>query len=312
MVIVDERLSRGLVRAETLGLTDALNRYAGDVLKTFYEGVIPHFEKHNRLTLPEMQAIADDLDKKARSAFSPLWCDMELLPPTRGRPQSGSYEMLHYWINPKPVEGTSNRLMMVAMFSAWGTRKQISLRAHDTLTSFYEHAAQRLLQRCGSREAAVRAIGQRLVDTIIFPTLALHDAPEALADTEFPIPFMNGLLLGRFIRRSAQKSDGESRTISRGGWGRRGVCLGTSLEYVVKTYIGPEEISERQKATAKLIDDWLAVHEEEALTIRRYIGYKLGTLWDNGHMSRQDFDALRADFWRMRDEVLTGTPNGLL
>lgn len=303
MVIVDERLSRGLVRAETRGLTDALNRYAGDVLKTFYDGVIPHFEKRNRLTLPEMQAIADDLDKKARAAFSPLWCDMELLPPTRGRPQSGSYEMLHYWVNPKPVEGTSSRLMMIAMFSAWGTRKQISLRAHDTLTSFYEHAAHRLLQRCGSREAAVRAIGQRLVDTIIFPTLALHDAPEVLADTEFPIPFMDGLLLGRFIRRSAQKSDGESRTIWRGGWGRRGVCLGTSLEYVVKTYIGPEEIGQDQILIARRIEDWLAAHHDEAETIRRYIGYKLGTLWDNGHMSLQDFDSLRDEFWKLHSEI---------
>ncbi|MBF2717680.1 hypothetical protein [Agrobacterium vitis] len=310
MVVVDERLSRGLVRAETRGLTDALNRHAGDVLKTFYDGVIPHFEKHNRLTLLGMQAIADDLDKKARAAFSPLWCDTELLPPTRGRPQSGSYEMLHYWINPKPVDGNSSRLMMIAMFSAWGTRKQIALRAHDTLTSFYEHAAQRLLQRCGSREAAVRAIGQRLVETIIIPTLALHEAPQSLADTEFPIPFMNGLLLGRFIRRSTEKIDGESRMIGRGGWGRRPVNLQASLEFVVKTYIGPEEIKQDQELIARRIEEWLAAHQGEAETIRRYIGYKLGTLWDNGHISRQDFDGLREDFWKLHSEI-TAVQEGL-
>ncbi|MFB9948875.1 hypothetical protein ACFFP0_08450 [Rhizobium puerariae] len=303
MVVVDERLSRGLVRAETRGLTDALRQHTGDVLKAFYDGVIPHFEKRNRLTLFEMHAIADDLDKKAKAAFSPLWCDMERLPPTRGRPQSGSYEMLHYWINPKQVEGTSNRLMMIAMFSAWGTRKQISMRAHDTLTSFYEHAAQRLLQRCGSREAAVRAIGQRLVETIIIPTLALHDAPESLADTEFPIPFMNGLLIGRFIRRSTEKADGESRTIWKGGWRSRSVNLGASLEFVVKTYIGPEEITESQERTARQVEDWLAARQGEAEIIRRYIGYKLGTLWDNDHMSREAFESLVRNFWGLHGNV---------
>jgi hypothetical protein len=303
LVIVDERLSRGLVRAEARGLTDALNQNTGDVLKAFYDGVIPQFEKRNRLTLSEMHAIADDLDKKAKAAFSPLWCDMERLPPTRGRPQSGSYEMVHYWINPKQVEGTSNRLMMIAMFSAWGTRKQISMRAHDSLTSFYEHAAQRLLQRCGSREAAIRAIGERLVETIIIPTLALHDAPDSLADTEFPIPFMNGILIGRFVRRSPGKVDGESRTIWKGGWRSRSVNLQTSMEFVVKTYIGPDEITERQQWTARQVEDWLAVHWNEAEIIRRYIGYKLGTLWDNGHMSREVFERLSGQFWNLHGQV---------
>ena len=307
MVIVDERLSRGLVRAEARELTDALNQHTGNVLKAFYDSVIPQFEKRSRLTLPEMYAIADDLDKRAKAAFSPLWCDMERLEPTRGRPQSGSYEMLHYWINPKQVEGTSNRLMMIAMFSAWGTRKQISMRAHDTLTSFYEHAAQRLLQRCGSREAAICAIGERLVETIIIPTLALHDAPDSLADTEFPIPFINGILIGRFVRRSPGKVDGESRTIWKGGWRSRSVNLQTSMEFVIKTYIGPDEITERQQSAARQVEDWLAAHRSEAEIIRRYIGYKLGALWDNGHMSREIFERLSEHFWDLHRKLATLT-----
>jgi hypothetical protein len=44
-------------------------------------------------------------------------------------------------------------------------------------------------------------------------------------------------------------------------------------------------------------------HRQEAETIRRYISYKLEPLWDSGHMARDDFDALKANFWRMRDKV---------
>lgn len=305
MVMIDERLSKGLVRAETRALTDALKHHTGDVLKAFHDGVMPHFEKRSRLTLPEMEIMAKDLHGKARAAFSPLWCDLEVLPPTRGRPQSGSYEMLHYWVNPKPVDGTSNRLMMIAMFSAWGSRKRTSMRAHDTLTSFYEHAAQRLLQRCGSNEAAVRAIGERLVETIIVPTLAMHYAPPSLADAEFPIPFMDGLLIGRFINRSPENVVGDHRMIWGGGWRTHPITLGASFEFVVKTYIGPGEMTDRQEWIAYQIESWLADHRNEAETIRRYISYKLGTLWDNGHMSQEDFDALRANFWRMHARVLS-------
>ncbi len=304
-VVVDERLSKGLVRAEMRELTDALKQNAGEVLRIFHEGVVHHFERHSRLTLLEMQAIANELHDKAKTAFSPLRCDLEIEQPSGGRPQSGSYEMLHYWISPKPVEGTTNRLMMIAMFSAWGNRKQNAMRAHDTLTSFYEHAAQRLLQRCGSREAALRSIGERLVETIIIPTLALHDAQASLLDSEFPIPFMNGLLIGRFVERPADKIDGDHKTIGKEGWRTRPVKLGSAMEFVVKTYIGPEEITERQQRAARHVETWLADHRREAEIIRRYVGYKLGTLWDNGHMSKKDFDALSDDFWRMREKLLS-------
>lgn len=302
-MVIDHSLSKGLVRAETRGLTDALNLYAGDVLNTFHQRVTSQFAKRSRLSLPEMNLLAADLHDKAKAAFSPLRCDLEILPPTRGRPQSGSFEMLHYWVNPKTVEGTSNRLMMVAMFSAWGTRKQTSIRAHDTLTSFYEHAAQRLLQRCGTKEAAVRAIGERLTDTIIIPTVALYDDPARLIDTEFPIPFMDGLLLGRFISRSPDKPAGDLKTIWKDGWRTRDIRFPAPVEFVVKTFVGPEEITDRQQWTAYQIEAWLSAYRTEAETIRRYISYKLGSLWENGHMSEADFDALVQDFKHLHNKL---------
>ncbi|MBP2562227.1 hypothetical protein J2857_005018 [Neorhizobium galegae] len=303
LVVIDERLSKGLVRAETRGLTDALKQHTGEVLRTFHERVMAHFEKQSRLTLPEMQAMAVDLHNSAKTAFNPLWCDLEISAPTRGRPQSGDYEMLHYWINPKHVEGTANRLMMIAMFSAWGSRKQASMRAHDTLTSFYEHAAHRLLQRCGSNEAAVRAIGERLVETIIIPTLALHDAPSSLIETELAIPFMDGLLIGRFVRRSPDTIAGDHKIISKAGWRTRPITFGALAEFVVKTYIGPNEMTDRQERIAYQVESWLDIHRKEAETIRRYITYKLGALWDSGHMRRDEFDALAADYRRMHERV---------
>jgi hypothetical protein len=61
--------------------------------------------------------------------------------------------------------------------------------------------------------------------------------------------------------------------------------------------------SERQQWTARQVEDWLAVHRNEAEIIRRYIGYKLGTLWDNGHMSREVFERLSGQFWNLHSQV---------
>lgn len=310
MVVIDERLSKGLVRAEARELTNALTEHAGKVLKSFHEGVRPHFEKRSRLTGSEMTGLANDLHNKAKAAFSPLWSDLEILASTRGRPNAGSYEMLHYWIYPKSVEGISSQLMMIAMFSAWGSRKQVSMRANDTLTSFYEHAAHRLLQRCGSQEAALRAIGQRLVDTIIVPTLALDDSPAALAGTEFFIPLLDGLLIGRFVNRPHEKIAGDYRVIGRDGWSTKGITLHSSAEFVVKTYIGPEEMTDRQEWIAYQINSWLAAHSNEAVMIRRYITNRFGSLWDSGHMCRNEFDSLKADFWDLHAKVIAhASPN---
>lgn len=310
MVVVDERLSKGIVRAETRELTDALKEHAGKVLQTFHDSVHPHFQKRSRLTTSEMLSLAKDLHDKAKAAFSPLWCDLEVQAPTRGRPNTGYYEMLHYWVHPKPVEGTSSQLMMIAMFSAWGSRKQISMRANDTLTSFYEHAAQRLLQRCGSREAALRVIGQRLVDTIIIPTLALDNAPATLIGTEFFIPLLDGLLIGRFASRSREKAAGDYRVIKRDGWSSKSITLLASAEFVVKTYIGPAEMTDRQEWIAYEINSWLAAHRNEAAIIRRYITNRFGSLWDAGHMSRKDFESLKEDFWRLHARVIAQARSG--
>lgn len=308
MPIIDESLSRGLVRAETRDLRNALRQHTGDVLKTFHEGVFPHFEKGKRLSVGEVQDMANDLHENAKAAFTPLWCDMELDTSKRRGTPSISYEMLHYWINPVEVEGTSDRLLKVAVFSAWGDRKQTAMRAHDTLVSFYEHAAQRLLQRFDTREAAVRAIGQRLVETMIVPTLALHEAPASLAGTEMHIPFMDGLLLGRFVERPVDAVAGDYKRIWKLGWQTWAISFPTTAEFLVKTYIGPAEMSDRQQWIAFEVEAWLAAHRREGETIRRYVTYKLGTLWDNGHLAIEDFEALKADFWRMRNKVFGPLP----
>lgn len=303
MTIVNGSLSRSLVRAEARKLTGALRRYTGEVLRTFHEGVEPRFREQSRLTLTGMQALAMTLNNSAESAFSPLSSNMVLVPPTPGRPQSGSYEILHYWVNPAEVEGTSNRDFRLAVFSAWGDRKTIAMRAHDTLTRFYEHAAHRLLERCGSKEAAIEAIGRRLVETLILPTLALDGTPETLIDTEMHIPFESGLLLGRFLPRVRDRLSGEYTRIDKRGRQSWTITFSVPAEFVVKTYIGPEQMTERQDWIAYEVNVWLAAHRNEAEIIRRHVCHKDGTLWDGGFMSRTDFDALRADFWQMRNRV---------
>jgi hypothetical protein len=301
--VIEKSLSRGLVRAETRLLTNALMRHTGELLNAFHDGVIPHFERRSRLSFAEMHALAHNLHDKAGAAFTPVWCDMEFVPPTDGRPQSGSYEMLHYWINPVAVEGTSDRLMKIAVFSAWGNRKHIAMRAHDSLVSFYEHAPRRLLQRCGNLDAAVRAIGERLVEVIILPSLALHESPAALIGTELHIPLLDGLLIGRFLERPLDAVAGDHRKISKVGCRNWTISFPATAQFVVKTYIGAEDMRPRQDWIAHEVLSWLQTHRREAEIFRRYIGYKLGALWDNGHMTRMEFEALRSDFWRMRDRV---------
>lgn len=303
MPVIDKSLSRELVRAETRSLTNALMRHTGELLKAFHDGVIPRFKRRSRLSFTEMHVLAHDLHNKARAAFTPVWCDMKFVPPTDGRPQSGSYEMLHYWINPAEVEGTSDRLMKIAVFSAWGDRKHIAMRAHDSLVSFYEHAPRRLLQRCGTMEAAVRAIGERLAEVIILPSLALHESPCALIGTELNIPFLDGLLIGRFLERPPDAVAGDHRRISKVGCRNWTISFPATAQFVVKTYIGAEDMKERQDWVAHEVACWLAAHRRETEIFRRYVGYKLGALWDNGHMTRAEFDALRTDFWRMHNRV---------
>ncbi|WP_162894640.1 hypothetical protein [Rhizobium terrae] len=303
MVTVDETLSKGLVRTETRALRNALRQHTGDVLRTFFEGVEPRFRQRSRLTLGEMQKLAADLGEQSSAAFSPLYSAIEVVGPTAGRPQSGSYEILQYWINPVEVEGTTNRLMKIAVFSAWGDRKQISLRAQDTLMSFYEHAAHRLLQRGGNQQTAVRAIGKRLVDTLILPTLALHERPASLADAEMHIPFENGLLVGTFVERPQGAIVGDYARITKQG--RRGwrLSVPARADFVVKTYLGPEEMNDRRQWIAYEVDAWLASHSKEAEIIKRYICQNTNTLWKNGHMTEERFGELHGGFWRMHARV---------
>lgn len=266
------------------------------------------FARGSRLPLDEMQALARDLHGKATAAFTPLFSDLAFALPSPGRPQSASYEMLHYWINPGEVPGTTDKLMKIAAFSAWGDRKFIAMRAHDTLVSFYEHAAQRLLQRCGGWDAAVRAIGERLVETLVIPTLALHQSPPALTGTQIDIPFMDGLLIGTFIPRAADAIAGDYKKIWKLGWRTWTITFPATAELVVKTYIGPKEITKRQEWVAFEVESWLAAHKHEADLIRRYAAYRLGSFWDAGVMTQEDFSALQADFWRMRNKVFGPLP----
>lgn len=310
---IDKSISRGMVRAETREITAALKSHAGQVLRCFHEGVAPRFTKGSRLSQEEMKALALDLHGRANDAFTPLWSVMEITPPSRGRPQAGSFEMLHYWINPVDVDGTSNRFMKVALFSAWGDRKQTAMRANDTLSSFYEHAAQRLLQRYGNLDAAVHAIGERLVETLILPTLALHEPHVPLAGTDFHIPFMDGLLLGTFAERSPDAIAGDYKRIWKEGWRTWTITLPVTVEFIAKTYIGPHQLTPSQKRIADEVETWLAAHRQDAEIIRRHVASKMGTLWENGHMTQAHFDALKADFWDMRNRLFgasTGTDSG--
>lgn len=301
---IDVSLSRGLVRAEARQLTRSIEQHSGEVLKTFYGGVGPRFEKGGRLSADQLRALAASFDSRAREAFSPLWSDMSFTPPTPGRPNSASYDMLHYWINPVEVEGSPNRLMKVAAFSSWGDRKNVSICAHDTLVSFYEHAAHRLLQRFpGNLDAAIRQIGQRLVEALILPSLAVFESERELANRQMHIPFMDGLLLGEFIARPFNAAVGDYRRFCRAGCQEGTMGFPVAAEYVVKTYIGPREISDQQKRSAHQVETWLTAHAMEADVIRRFASYKQGSLWDCGQMALEAVKDLHADFWRMWEDV---------
>ncbi|MBT9368975.1 hypothetical protein [Rhizobium sp. CSW-27] len=303
MVIIDERLSKGLVRAEARTLKQTLQEHGHEVFVTLMEGIAPRFRTESRLRPDELAAVAEALHQKAGHAYSSLYADLVLTPPTRGRPNSGAYDMLHFWIRPIPVPGEAHHLMRLAVFTSNGNRKNVEMCAHDTVVGFFEHAAERLLQRCGTRREAIRAIGQRLVDTIILPSLALDSDTGALIDTDMHIPFADGLLIGRFIARTEEKLPGGyfrilNRKVTEGG-----LCSETKADFVIKTFIGPDTLNERQIWTAYEVNGWLERHRDAAQTIRRHLFHPGSHLCDNGYMAHDDYEALKADFQRMRERV---------
>jgi hypothetical protein len=52
----------------------------------------------------------------------------------------------------------STFISRIADFVAKGDRKNVEMSANDTLVGLYEHAAERLLQRCITRQEAIHAI----------------------------------------------------------------------------------------------------------------------------------------------------------
>lgn len=308
MVIIDERLSKGLVRAETRSLKDSLNEHGHEIFVTLMDGLAPRFRNSSRLRSDEMNALADALYEKARQAYNPLYSDLVITSPTKGRPNAGAYEMLHVWTRPIQIPDESHHLMRIAVFAAKGDRKNVEMSANDTLVGFYEHAAERLLQRCGTRQEAIRAIGQRLIETIILPSLALDSDAESLIETDMHIPFADGLLIGRFIERSEERLPGgylriHNRQVKE-GW----LSSDTKAQFVVKTFIGPETLGERQVWAAYEVNSWLARHASQAETIKRRVFHPGGNLCRDGHFNHDEYEALKADFHRMRERVFGPLP----
>lgn len=308
MVIIDERLSKGLVRAETRSLKDSLNEHGHEIFATLMDGIAPRFRNSSRLRFDEMNALATALFEKAGQAYNPLHSDLVITSPTKGRPNAGAYEMLHVWTRPIQIPDDSHHLMQMAVFAAKGDRKNVAMSANDTLVGFYEHAAERVLQRGGTRQEAIRAIGQRLIETIILPSLALDSDAEALIDTEMHIPFADGLLIGRFIERTEERLPGGYFRIhnrqAKEGW----LSSETKAQFVVKTFIGPETLNERHVWVAYEVNAWLAKHISEADIVKRRVFHPGGNLCNDGYFTHDEFDALKADFHRMRERVFGSLP----
>jgi hypothetical protein len=307
---IDGSLARGFVRSETRAMNGAVQEHIRGLFDTLKTGVVSPFQNGSRLSFSDMSVLAADLDTRAKATLSSTWSDLSVKAPTKGRPQSGSFDLRHYWIRPQRIEDTSDRDMRLSVLTATVDRKKVLFQAHDTPVRFYEHAARRFLQRADSEPEAIHRIAERLCETFILPFLAVCAAPAGLAGTAFAIPFHGGLLLGAFEKRPAMvEAIGASRLfdVNHPAGLEKPVGLMTRVELVIRTYVGASEIRTEQKWQARQIEDWLLAHAQEASLLRRY-AYHPSDGTRAGALKQDAFQALVTSFLTMRETVFGPLP----
>lgn len=314
---VDGSLARGFVRQEARQIGDA-HEEVRKIPADLVDMIMPRFRARRRLSLPELEALAEEFDAKVASAFNSIFSSVTCARPGKVRPDSPRYEIVHYLVkaeNQPPDENgrvPKDRTMRLCVFSATLERRAITMGIRGTPVCFYEHAARQYLVRGGSEhEAAVRTIALRLARTILMPVLAFEIDGRAVTGSRLSIPLADGLLLGGFeprpyIGRHTQGTGGRVAFNKRGRF-NRDVPLGMTTDFVIKTYVDPGKLGPDQREIVREVEAWLGNHEAaaEATMLHRY---RLDLEEPEKGSRFVVPQAVKADFRSMRDRVFGPTP----
>ena len=266
---IDPSLARGLVRHEARQLRDAHEqiRHIPDEL---YRVIVDRFKGRRRLSASNLKLLAGEIDRKASSALSSICSSMTQRTPSRFRPGSVRYDIVHYVVGAveqSAVAGRTpmDRIMRLCVFAARLDQREVAMSFRELPLCFWEHAARRYLVRGGGEhDAAVRSIARRLATTYILPALAVRATGGQANGSPLAIPFAGGLLLGRFQAEPKIDNSGGHVTFNKYCMRNHTVFYPTPTNFVVRTYVNPKLLRPEQHEIVREMEAWLAAHQAEA------------------------------------------------
>lgn len=142
---IDPSLARGLVRHEARQLREAHEqiRHIPDEL---YRGIVDRFKGRRRLSASNLKLLAGEIDRKASSALSSICSSMTQRTPSRFRPGSVRYDIVHYVVGAveqPAVAGRTpmDRIMRLCVFAARLDQREVAMSFRELPLCFWEHAA---------------------------------------------------------------------------------------------------------------------------------------------------------------------------
>jgi hypothetical protein len=299
---MDERLSRGFVRADSRGLETAIGSERLTALfQTLAEKTRPRFSRQRRLSGEELKALMAEADAMV-AGFRPIMSVASFCPGTKARPKSEAYENRYAFVT--SVEDSKGKCLYVYGLRTYGTRKRFAAEVTETETIIYAHAIERGLQRGGVDAGQVYDVGRSPIRAValsllecagIIPCIwariiaAATQLNGPVIEGSIALPGPNGgLLLGvaqlpldpEIIRRDPPTAGSELVSYKDGALSRQGdphpLAPNGRPRVVIKTFVDSGSLYPEQTQIRARLVEFMEEHSV-ALTALRY-----RLLWHRG------------------------------
>jgi hypothetical protein len=156
--------------------------------------VHPRFMKNRRLDRASLLEMADQIDSSLKSNSIVIHSRITEIGATLAR-KKGELAELRYVV----VHAVSRSTYQLFSYRFRMTRKSFRMETRHLPVRFTHHAAERLIERLDDQNAALKQIGQVLLDQVVFSRLVMDTA---ICDLGFHMPLpasdIGGMLLGGF------------------------------------------------------------------------------------------------------------------